>query len=489
MSTSRTSDPRGADAAARLAAQRVFDRPLLLEAGAGTGKTTTLVTRILSWCLGVGWDGSRERSADEDADPHAIAAETLQGVVAITFTEAAAAEMAARLAATLAQVTDGAEDDVIGFDPGLLPVEVGPNERQRRAALLLEAFDHLTVGTIHAFCYGLLKTYALEAGLHPELTVDAEGRELEAIGRTAVEQWVQRAYSAGEETPFLALAARGIGPGRLLEAVLEWTSEGPSSDVLARDPLDSEARAAFIDTLGGEIEALRVRLEGRLAGLPSNRLAVRLEAALAETGERIATDRATLGDEVWREVWPDNLLGRLAEWGRGRTSSKEEEERLGGLDDLPELAAAAARKLEILRRLDPDLLTAARRAMLPMLEQIEREMRARGVITFSGLLREALALLESSPSVLTRERQRIRLLLVDEFQDTDSVQSRIVRLLGLEGGSAARPSLFVVGDPKQSIYAWRDADLKAYEAFEEALLAAGGERHVLSRNFRSVPAV
>lgn len=489
MSSALSEDER-----ARRAAQRVFDRPLLLEAGAGTGKTTTLVARILSWCLGTGWQRTVEVLPDDGHDEHEIAAETLQGVVAITFTEAAAAEMAARLAAGLAQIIDAAEQTVIGFDPASLPDGVDAAERRRRAGHLLGAFDHLTVGTIHAFCYGLLKTYSLEARLHPELTVDAEGRELEAIGRLAVEQWVQRAYSAGEDTPFLALAARGIGPDRLLEAVLRWLTEGPSIGVLAIDPLAPERVEGFLADLGRAVDRLLELAGGRLDELPRDRLAVRVEAALDETGERLAaaddaTEGTALDPRIWLELWPGNLLDRLSDWGRGRLRSKEEQACLGDLDGLAPAATAVSDRLRTIRALDPALLEAARRAMIPMLEQIEAEMRSRGVITFSGLLRETLALLERSPTVLERERRRIRLLLVDEFQDTDSVQSRIVRLLALEGEERGRPSLFVVGDPKQSIYAWRNADLAAYEAFEEALLAARGERHVLSRNFRSVPAV
>src|SRR5215208_5679965 len=96
----------GRDRAARLAAQRIFDRPLLVEAGAGTGKTTTLVARVLAWSLGPGWERARERqsargsgfsspgapASGEEVERERLAASVLRGVVAITFTEAAAAE-------------------------------------------------------------------------------------------------------------------------------------------------------------------------------------------------------------------------------------------------------------------------------------------------------------------------------------------------------------------------------------------------------------
>jgi len=125
------------DAEARRAAQTVFDRPLLLEAGAGTGKTTTLVARALAWCVGPGWDEALSRI--DPAEPHKIAAEVLHGVIAITFTEAAAAEMAARVAESFAMVVDGREDDIKGLDSALLfPADTatrrgGPSYFSRRS--------------------------------------------------------------------------------------------------------------------------------------------------------------------------------------------------------------------------------------------------------------------------------------------------------------------------------------------------------------------
>ena len=87
---------RERDARARRAAQTIFDRPLVLAAGAGTGKTATLVARIVSWCLGIGWEraAAEERALlpnGEEPAAERIAARVLDGVVAITFTEAAAA--------------------------------------------------------------------------------------------------------------------------------------------------------------------------------------------------------------------------------------------------------------------------------------------------------------------------------------------------------------------------------------------------------------
>jgi ATP-dependent helicase/nuclease subunit A len=178
---------RERDAHARRAAQTVFDRPLVLAAGAGTGKTATLVARIVSWCLGVGWERAvaEERAvlaSGEEPAAERVAARVLDGVVAITFTEAAAAEMAARVGDTLRGL-------IAGRPPAWLAREVGPpdeRERANRGRALVVALDHLTASTIHAFCRRLLARYPLAAGLHPSFAVDADEAQLQEVVREVV---------------------------------------------------------------------------------------------------------------------------------------------------------------------------------------------------------------------------------------------------------------------------------------------------------------
>ena len=100
---------RESDQRARDIAQREFERPLVLEAGAGTGKTTALVARVLAWCLGPGWIRAEKNAAtaDERDRDDRIAARVLRGVTAITFTEKAAADMDKRIAASLSAIERG----------------------------------------------------------------------------------------------------------------------------------------------------------------------------------------------------------------------------------------------------------------------------------------------------------------------------------------------------------------------------------------------
>ena len=115
--TGPSSDRVAADQVSRRLAQSEFERSVVVVAGAGTGKTALLVSRVVVWCVGPGWD----RHADGEMDRGSIARKVIERVVAITFTEAAAAEMARKIGAALIDLAQG--DSPIGWDPepGLLP--------------------------------------------------------------------------------------------------------------------------------------------------------------------------------------------------------------------------------------------------------------------------------------------------------------------------------------------------------------------------------
>ncbi len=492
------------DRAARSAAQSEFVRPLVLEAGAGTGKTTTLVARVLAWCLGEGWERAaarlRERrvravaagavveSAGDDGDR--VAAGVLSRVVAITFTEAAAAEMASRLAGDLAALASG---DAVPrwLDTGALPAA---ERRRRRAGALLGTLDHLTVRTVHAFCLGLLTAHPLAAGRHPELAVDADGSELEAIVREVVEARLRAAYGEPGDPHLLALAGEGIGPPQLVEALAALAATGIPAAALAADPLAPDRVAA----LAGRVAASAAAVDGLLAASAATgglgggtALAPKVAAGVA----RLARSDSAPGDltrlrELAAEALPPNLAARLKDWARGRLASRHEESALAGVR-APLAAAAEAlyRLLGHLERLDGAKLDAARRSLSPLLAEVERLARSRGVETFQGLLDGAAELLADRPEVRAELRRGIDQLLVDEFQDTDRLQCQILRLLALDGPPEERPGLFLVGDPKQSIYGWRSADLAAYDGFVEAVEAAGGRKLRLVENFRSAPPI
>jgi ATP-dependent helicase/nuclease subunit A len=477
---------READAAARALAQREFARPLVLEAGAGTGKTATLVARVLAWSLGAGWERAEAALARDAAPAARVAARVLDGVVAITFTEAAAAEMSQRVDAALAQLLEGSLP--VGVDADALPP---PLLRHARAAALRGALDHLQLQTIHAWCRRLLSSHPLAAGVHPGFQVDADGRLAADAARRALEARLRAAYDAHDPAA-LALAEAGCGPAELEEALVALLERGVRAGELEQDPAAPDRIAALGARLHAALAALRDAGGGALAFAPNgnaSRVAEGIRALLAAwpaawTREALAPFAAELERQL-----PDALRAHLKKWARSDFGVKEAEAFGGGADAIAAAAAPLPRLLEHVAALDLARLDAARGLLRAALADAEDALRRRGAVGFAQLLSGTEALLSGRPDVAAAVRGGIDQLLVDEFQDTDRRQCAIVAALALEGPMSVRPGLFLVGDPKQSIYGWREADLAAYEDFVQRVQAAGGERHRLSVNHRSVRAV
>jgi ATP-dependent helicase/nuclease subunit A len=474
------------DSRARAAALRVFDHALVLEAGAGTGKTTALVGRVLAWCLGPGWEraAAQSEAGDLARGGERIAARVLRGVVAITFTEKAAADMNRRVGDGLREVARGDWPVWLGEPPDSL------QRASERAVALRGALDHLTMQTIHAWCRKLLADHALDAGLHPNLDVDADRRSQRAIVREVLDDALETAYGDSGNSAFLELARRGVGPRDLEVELLELVDAGVTPQALATDPARADRVEAFVVRIENSLEAVRQPIAGRRGlGDVGDATADRLDATAAAIRAQRPGDAAQL--EAWLPAldWPDREVNRIAEWAKGKFN-KGEAALLE--DSAAELALAAKRFRSVLqhaRGLDLPRLAFGRSVLSPLLARVDTAMRQRGVATFAALLSETRALLAERADVAARVRAQIDQLMVDEFQDTDERQCAIIRTLALRGPESERPGLFLVGDPKQSIYGWRNADLGAYDAFVDEVLRAGGVRERLSVNYRSVPHV
>jgi ATP-dependent helicase/nuclease subunit A len=487
-----TSDLRADDRAARHAAQTRFDVPLVLQAGAGTGKTTTLIGRLLAWTLGEGWERAARRLSERstgrprEEGPDRVAAEALGRVVAITFTEAAAAEMAGRAARELASLASGAEAPD-WLEASLLP----PNpERARRARALLGTLDHLAVRTIHAFCRGLLADHPLEARIHPDLVIDADGHLVDEVVRATVEDALRDGYGDPGNPHLLTLAIRGFGPPEIVEALTSLLQAGLPAEVLNEDPYRPEAlgdfRRRLIAACGDVHRLIAPRFRKGVRAPNATKIADALGVLLGRLEDAAAPVETLTG--WFADLLPENLVDHLKKWRR-RIEGNEASLFGEVADELGIAAALLVQLLDQLGRFDPELMEHGRRALIPLLGRIERELRSRGIATFDFLLAGAEALLADQPDVRRQVRRRIDQLLVDEFQDTDRIQCDLLRWIALDGPVEERPGLFLVGDPKQSIYGWRNADLRAYDGFVAQVLAAGGEVMSLALNFRSVPVI
>jgi ATP-dependent helicase/nuclease subunit A len=466
------------DEEARRLAQTQFDGPLIVEAGAGTGKTALLTARVVSWCVGPGWERHAERGDDT-----VVARTVIERVVAITFTDAAAAEMAERVAAALSGLARG--EEVIGIDRDLLAV-ADDRMLAARAAALADEVHRLPALTIHAWCQRQLRAFPLEAGLHPGFEVDADGSRVEAAAVEIVEAALRDLARDPNADDWQALAAAGVVPPRIADGLRQLIERGVRAEELECDPYAEVSIAPLIDRLRGGLAAFRRAEAGRLSDLARNRTAAETSDALARLLDLLEASPAV--DEVLGAVAriDKGQLARMTDWSRARFKPTEAS-ALG--DSAASVTVALASVVGILSGLAasrPDELAAARRVLADVLRRLTDRLRARGVVTFEDLLVSTERLLASSTAVRAELRRRIDQLMVDEFQDTDDTQCRIVSWLALDGPASGRPGLFIVGDPKQSIYGWRRADLAAYHAFTGRVAAGGGTVRPLVQNFRSV---
>jgi ATP-dependent exoDNAse (exonuclease V) beta subunit len=470
------------DGATREIAQCEFTRPVVVEAGAGTGKTALLVARVAAWCVGDGW----LRHSDGD-DRGAVAREVLNGVVAITFTEAAAAEMATRIGEALTDLARAREP--VGWVPGRVLDGLDGDQVAARAADLCAEIHRLSVTTIHSFCQRVLAAHPFEAGLHPHFEIDADGAQLEALVDEVVEEGLRELDDSPLRGEWERLAVRGIGPAKIAEALRQLVAAGTHADDLDRDPFDREAATLLARGLADDLSAFFAVEQGRLAEVPGVKLAAHARESVARLAEivgalPVAPEYVNLVEAVGVVDGP--ALDRLKKWSKDDWTKKA----LACVGaDREEVVAATERlvtRLKSLVDLDLEGFGAARTLLLSLLAEVDSRRRVRGLVTFSDLLELTARLFDTHEEVCRSERRRMDQFLVDEFQDTDDVQCRMVEHLALEGAEDERPGLFVVGDPKQSIYAWRSADLAAYDGFVDLVLNRGGVRGSLTRNFRSV---
>ncbi|HYQ88040.1 MAG TPA: UvrD-helicase domain-containing protein [Candidatus Binatia bacterium] len=442
-----------------------LDATIVVEAAAGTGKTSELVRRIVAML-----ETGRA---------------SLDRLVAVTFTEAAAGELKLRLR--------------VGIEDARLNASRPASSRQR----LVEALPKLEearIGTIHSFCADLLRERPVEAGVDPQFEV-AAGDAARRLFDGAFASWfegqlqnagpgVRRILRRWKREPRWGRYRVDSGPRELLRnAAWQLVQQRHFPTPWRRDA--GFERDATIDRLVEEMEAL---------------------AALAADGDssdwftRSLLEIAKFVDEVRRaervrERDHDALEARMTElvigkqgkhWSWGAKFSKafppEIRARRETLHrDLQKFAADSGADLAPLLRDD----------LWPVVGAYEAAKEKTGCLDFDDLLIRARNLLTSNLEVRSELQGRFTHFFVDEFQDTDPLQTEILMLLAADEPSAsdwrkARTvpgKLFLVGDPKQSIYRFRRADVVLYREVQERLVAQGATLVKLTVSFRSVPAI
>ena len=461
------------DQPARLRIVEDLEANLMVEAGAGSGKTKSLVDRMTALVLrGVC---------------------TVGQIAAVTFTRKAAAELRER------------------FQESLEMAAHAPGPGQEAANQALRDLDQAFVGTIHAFCARLLRQRPLDAGLDPGFRelLDSEAAPLQA---QAWADFLERLGADGD--PRLErLGQLGIPPLRL-EAVFREMVDNPDVD------FDGPAAAAWPSAAAEvppEPELERWFLHGGLP-LPAEVAAVRADLdALLDTAAALlpANEPAKGWDGLAKRVRGLHASRRLDDWNRSSdffdalatlykrnlratqnrwsnaAQGKAAAKALG--EDFSAFAAAGSPAAELLESWWAFRYPAALAVAKAAADEFAERRLQDGTLTFTDLLLLSARLLRGNANARRALGERYRCVLVDEFQDTDPLQAEILFLLASDpesedddwAAAVPRPgALFVVGDPKQSIYRFRRADISLYQ-FVKNRFETFGDVLRLEANFRS----
>lgn len=421
-----------------------LDENIIVEASAGTGKTECLARRIAALLV--------------------LKKAELQRVAVVTFTRKAAAELKGRLRLALERYL--AHNDE--------PVRASAQE----ALLNLE---HLFCGTIHSFCARLLRESPVEAGVSPGFK-EIEPSERESLLADSL-AWSLDRLQAEDPECLNTLIQAGIEQGDLLAAFQQLCDHPDVSfPVTSTDQPD----------WGQATHALFTFISSFSAVAPSQ------SQPESKCPLAIAWQKLVHRYRFFDPEQPATVLGCLELW---ETPPQARKKWWG-----PEFAQIVALSQSFSLQTVQPILGQWREYLYGQItgllgkarEDFEHRRHRSGVLDYGDLLHLSAKLLRTNPAVRARLQSKYRWLFVDEFQDTDPLQAEVVCLLASDPNSsdsewsttALRPgALFVVGDPKQSIYRFRRADINVFNQVRDHVVKNGGKRLVLSDSFRSLPSL
>ena len=469
-----------------------LERNAVIAASAGTGKTQLLTGIYLGFALGLSED---ERQVPTDR------------IVATTFSRAAAAEIRERLEQRLSFLADPGQHAKDSLSA--LAIERGLSEKDlcTRAQRVLEELPRATIDTLHGLATSILRRHALELGLSPNFTILDEEQAFTDAERSiddVLDQALQGPLSTA--TSRLLDACYGLDRARNEITVLlgRLDEEGLPAEALATGNHVADAQR--------QLASLRALCQSIAHAEPSP-LTDPARAALnaLEAGDLVALRPAVLDLAAVRASKSLQNLPFWPNWQQfldGLTGATKRER----LESLVEHAERAA-------ELDADARGASE--VLAMIQRtlLERR-RSEGTLGFGDVLRLARDGLRDQPSLAKSASQKTEVLLVDEFQDTSRVQRDLLLLLRERPASIDRRKpghvpapqdilprgLVVVGDRKQSIYAFRGAEVSVFAQLAAELAGApAAERlelsgvlpsaqpvadfHTLTANYRSSRAI
>ncbi len=371
---------------------------LMVEAGAGTGKTTLLVQRTVQAIVEGGIDVDR--------------------VVLITFMEKAAHEIRVRLAQALETI----EGDGLG-----------------RARKALRHLGQARITTIHGFCMDILQRHAISAGVPVGFAV-LDPIEADRLWDEVFDHWIQTSQDLNVVLEDFLAANVGMGQVRdMVRIISQW-------DDIEQTSYEAPLYAQALDRIAEDVEAWA---QTAMA-----------EADPNDAGRRQIEDLRRFLRSRGEDAW--NWIRTLQSWPVGAPKGNKK-----GWQDPGRLAAQktwlkenlmpdiARRQTQLADFLMGSLIRVTRREFLPLYQQRRFSL---GMLSFDDLLLRTRDLLRNQAAVVQAIAQSFDLMMVDEFQDTDPVQTEIIMRLTQDRAGV----LFLVGDPKQAIYRFRGADVELY---------------------------
>jgi ATP-dependent helicase/nuclease subunit A len=458
------------DGAARERAVTTFDRNIVVTAGAGTGKTTLLVDRLIHLLM---------------RQPDSLA---LTEIVALTFTNKAANEMRLRLRERLqSYLSIRLDEDSTSLELTKVQAEIrslmgryhlSKGQIDRRAREALRQMERSYIGTIHSFAGLLLRLYPMEAGVDPQFNED-DGSHFKAYFNEQWAVWLDRELGRwGGRHQTWRQVLRKISLDILRDLAFSMCSETIPLTRLAetfdRTEVDPKLKEWLAERARGARELISRYPEERnqIDSFARHSLSV-VKAALKHGA---IVDGELESEKRW---FAEKSLRRAGKW------SEEDYEELQRLCRL-------ARGLLLT---DPTLTQLVWKLLVPFVEQCRTGFIKQGFVSFDALLVRARNLLHDNHRLREELKYLFKAILIDEFQDTDPIQCEILLYLAEKPGVSATDwkavelqsgKTFVVGDPKQSIYAFRRADIQVYlDVVRQIILAQGGIECRLTTNFRS----
>jgi ATP-dependent exoDNAse (exonuclease V) beta subunit len=454
-----------ADRSDRRVIREALDDTVVVEAAAGTGKTTELVERILNVIA-----QGRAR---------------IDQIVAVTFTEKAAGELKLRIRQELENRRQKSTTKVV----------------HGRLTDAIQRLEEAHVSTIHGFCADLLRERPVEAGIDPLFEVLTEARA-GRIYDEAFRSWLHEQLERPPEAVRRALRRsiwsrdgmdRDDGPvDRLARAgrdLVEWRDfAGP----WRRDPFDRDRELAAVIGRIHELSALTETATSSRDLLYLDTVPVRELSSDIRMAERF--DRPDLDGWEARVIdLAQNKTLRRARRGRDRAYGPG-----AARDAVWSAYEATLAGIDVFQRAaDADLASGLHDELAEVVARYGLLKRRAGALDFVDLLLCARNMLVAHGRVRRAFQTRFTHIFVDEFQDTDPLQAEILLLLAADDPDvrewrAVSPipgKLFIVGDPKQAIYRFRRADVATYQAVCDLLAARGARRAYLHTSFRATPAI